>query len=82
MGKLSEDEKLLRLQQTATIEIDCLQLICVISAIQLASRNTNWNGPSRDLAICTARSLQAVINDICPEQNAIIEMGWNPDFDI
>jgi len=82
MSKDNDDSKLERLKGTVDITIDLLSLMGLIAAIQMASRNPRWYGESRDLAITTARQLQIVLCDKLPEYSAIMEMGWNPDFDM
>lgn len=64
------------------VEIDVLTAICVIGQIQLASRHHLNKGESKRLAIIFARQLQERVNKIKPEYAVLIEMGWNPDFDL
>ncbi len=77
-----DKQKLNRLNQTIDINIDVLSIMTLIATVQFATRNQNWNGESRNLAVTVARNLQGIINDVVPEYSAIMEMGWNPDFDI
>lgn len=69
-------------RHVATIDFDVLTAVCVIAQIQLATRNRRNTGPSRDIAEGFARTLQQRVVEVAPENAAILEMGWNPDFDI
>lgn len=69
-------------QHVATVDFDLVTAVCVIAQLQLASRHPKNNGPSRELAEVFARTLQQKIAEVAPENAAIMEMGWNPDFDI
>lgn len=64
-----------------TMQIDVITAMCVIAQIQLAARHPANNGSSRSIAERFARSLQAVVIRVWPEQEQLLEMGWNPDFD-
>lgn len=64
------------------IETDSLTCICVIAAIQLATRHRKYVGPSRQVTEDFAKKLQQIIAAAHPEFATIIEMGWNPNFDI
>lgn len=61
---------------------DTLTAMCIISNIQLASRHPANNGPSIKIAISAAKEMQKSIAEKIPELNKIMEMGWNPEFDV
>jgi len=63
-------------------EIGALQAICIIANIQLATRHPKNTGSSRKIAEQFARDLQKKVITIFPDQEVVLEMGWNPDFDI
>jgi hypothetical protein len=69
-------------EHVATVDFDLVTAICVIAQLQLAARHPKNIGPSREVAEVFARSLQQKIIEVAPENAAIMEMGWNPDFDI
>lgn len=82
MSSQRDIKKMERLNQTVDLTIDILSVMTLIATVQFATRNPNWNGESKNLAVTVARSLQGVIAEAVPEYSAIMEMGWNPDFDI
>ncbi len=69
-------------EQIIKLEIDALTAMCIISHIQLATRHPKNTGPSRQIAEKFARALQERVTYHIPDKAALIEMGWNPDFDI
>lgn len=69
-------------KHVATIDFDLVTAVCIVAQLQLASRHPKNTGPSRDVAEEFARTLQAHIAEVAPENAAIMEMGWNPDFDV
>lgn len=79
---MDDKQKMERLNQTIDITIDILSVMALIATVQFATRNPHWKGDSRNLAVDIARSLQGVVAEIVPEYSAVLEMGWNPDFDI
>ena len=70
------------LQTTVQLDMDCLTCICVIGAIQLATRHPKFTGPSRAIAEKYARQLQQCVEEKLPATGAVLQMGWNPEFDI
>lgn len=66
----------------ATVDFDLLTACCVIAQLQLATRAPRNTGPSREVAEGFARELQQRVIEVAPENSAILEMGWNPDFDV
>lgn len=64
------------------MEIDCLVAMCIIGNIQLACRHHLNVGPSRLIAENFARELQKRVAYHWPDKAVVMEMGWNPDFDI
>jgi hypothetical protein len=71
-----------QLQQIIFIEMDVLTAICVLGNIQLATRHPANTGPSVGYAVRWGRELQEKIVEKIPEQSAIMEMGWDPNFDM
>ena len=69
-------------QRIGPVEIDVTTAICLIAQLQLATRHPENIGPSRQVAEAFARVLQQQVVEVAPEAAAILEMGWNPDFDI
>ena len=69
-------------QYVGTIDFDLTIAICVIAQIQLAIRHRANNGKSTAIAISFARQLQEMVVAVAPENATILEMGWNPNFDI
>lgn len=69
-------------KHVATVDIDLTLACCLIAQIQLACRHRGNNGASREFAEGFARKLQQLVVEIAPENATILEMGWNPDFDI
>lgn len=69
-------------RHVATVDFDLVTAICVIAQLQLASRHPKNNGPSRALAEVFARMLQQKVAEVAPENAAIMEMGWDPGYDV
>lgn len=70
------------MKEEITLTMDCMVAMCLIGNIQLACRHSANTGPSRKIAENVARHLQEEVSKILPEQAALLEMGWNADFDI
>lgn len=64
------------------IIIDAVTAICIIGAIQLATRHPKFIGPSRVVTENFARELQAIVVEKFPETGATLAMGWDPNFDL
>lgn len=62
--------------------IDAVSAMAVIANIQLATRHTGNTGPSRKIAEAFARQLQAHLIKQLPELESLIEMGWDPQYDV
>jgi hypothetical protein len=62
------------------IQLNIGQGMCVVAALQLASRHPNFVGPTRDTAEAFARFLQKAISR-SPVMAQILEAGWHPEFD-
>lgn len=69
-------------RHVTTVDIDLTLACCLIAQVQLACRHRGNNGASREIAEEFARKLQEQVVQVAPENSAILEMGWNPDFDI
>lgn len=69
-------------REIGPIPIDVITAMAVIGNIQLASRHPLNDGESLKIAIWFARILQERLDAVCPEYSAVIEMGWDPNFDI
>lgn len=76
MGTVHKEPPLIELK------IDVNTAICIIANIQLATRHPKNTGPSRRISESFARELQKIVERNRPELAAVIEMGWNPDFDV
>lgn len=61
---------------------DPLTLISIISQIQVASRHPKNTGESQQVAMRAAKEMQKHLVEIIPELNTIIEMGFDPKFDM
>ena len=68
--------------QSITVEIDCITAISIIGQLQLASRHPANNGLSQKEAEKFARLMQAAIAAKFPAMTELMELGWNPDYDI
>lgn len=67
---------------TFLLEIDGICAMCIIASIQLATRHPKYKGPLSRVAIDFARKLQTEIPKRHPMTIAVLEMGWDPNFDI
>jgi hypothetical protein len=65
-----------------TVDFDLVTAVCVIAQIQLATRHRSNNGPSMEIAVKFARELQEMVILVAPENAAVLEMGWDANFDI
>lgn len=68
-------------RHVATVNLDMVTAMCIIAQIQLATRHRGNIGPSRDIAEAFARTLQQRVIEVAPENAAVLEMGWNPNYD-
>lgn len=68
-------------QYVGSIDLDVITAMCIIAQIQLASRHRGNTGESAAIAASFARQLQEMVVAVAPENEQLIEMGWNPDFD-
>ena len=64
------------------VELDVLSVMAMIANVQLACRHPGNIGSTRKVAEAIVRDWQAWLAVVQPETAAIMEMGWNPDFDI
>jgi hypothetical protein len=80
MGLFPEADKLF--EATLPLEINGVEAICIIGAIQLATRHPKFNGPSREIAEKFARDLQAAVVEKFPSAAMTLHMGWDQNFDI
>lgn len=69
-------------RQPVILEIDGLTAMILIAQLQLALRNKKNSGPSSKVAHELARQLQFKIQGIDASVDLILEMGWNPDYDV
>lgn len=69
-------------QYVGSIDLDIVTGMCIIAQIQLASRHAENTGESAAIAASFARQLQEMIVAVAPENERIIEMGWNPSLDV
>lgn len=69
--------------QPVDMPINVIQAMCIIGNIQLATRHHKNIGESRQIAEQFARELQNKIAPLIDSNHAaIIQMGWDPNFDI
>jgi hypothetical protein len=64
-------------KHVGTIDFDLTTACCLIAQIQLACRHR-----TREIVEAFARQLQEMVTMVAPENAIVLEMGWNPDFDI
>jgi hypothetical protein len=69
-------------QYVGSIDLDVVTAMSIIAQIQLALRHPGNTGKSAAIAASFARVLQELIVAVAPENERIIEMGWNPDLDV
>lgn len=65
-----------------SIVIDGITALTVLSQLQLATRHPKNTGPGRKQAEVFARELQKRIEQIMPEHSALMQMGWDQNFDV
>ena len=58
------------------------RLYILISHIQLALRHPNNTGPSAEIAREIAMNMTEAVCHHVPEAREVIEMGWNPAYDV
>lgn len=85
----SNNEKLLEALQRLgadkqPIEITCnkFQMYCVLSALQMATRNPNWEGPVRDSVIAWTKEVAEPFFANEPDLRLLFAMGWEKTFDV
>lgn len=66
--------------QPVNIESDALVMWCVASAIQLACRHPNFNGPVRHYAELFGHQIFEQIAKT-PALQEVAEKGWNSEYD-
>lgn len=64
------------------LDIDAMSIVIIIAQIQLSLRHPKNNGPGATEARKIAEHLQQLIAGIDSTIDAIIQMGWNRDFDL
>lgn len=67
---------------TFDISIDGVTAVTLIGQLQLASRHPANNGPSVKYSIEFAKQLQTLVSEKFPNASAILEMGWDKDYDV
>lgn len=69
-------------QHVVTVDFDVTLSVCLIAQIQLACRHPKNLGASREIVEGFARMLQQEVSKVAPENDVVMEMGWNPDYDV
>lgn len=65
-----------------SVTIEAYTAFILISQLQLAARHPENTGPAANLAKGFAVNLAQIFNSIDPRIVAIIDKGWDPNFDI
>jgi hypothetical protein len=63
------------------LDVDAQTVMCVVAGLQLALRHPGYPPNSRAIVEGFARALQERLATSGPLA-VIMEMGWNPDFDV
>jgi len=69
-------------QEIGGVYLDVITAMVIISQIQLATRHSGNTGPGSEIAKDFAMKLQEMVIAVAPENAPLMEMGWNPAFDI
>jgi hypothetical protein len=67
---------------TLQINIQIKEAWMIVSAMQLASRHPDLSTNMKTAFEHIARQYQAAITAVHPEVHEVLEMGWNPDYDV
>ena len=70
------------IEKKVVIETNAITALCIISQIQLACRHPGNTGISRQTGEAFARELQQQLSELVPDWSVVLEMGWNPDYDM
>ena len=63
------------------VELDAFSWMCVLGALQLATRHPAYTGPSSDIVRRVARNIQEMIS-LNDNIAILLELGWDPQFDV
>lgn len=62
--------------------IDIKQAWILVNGLQLLCRHPGVSQAMKDIWTHIGRQLQEAIVTLHPEAEELLEMGWNPDFDV
>lgn len=65
-----------------SFEVDGITAMAILGNLQLALRHHKNTGESSKVAKAFALDLQQSIERELPEVGAVLQMGWDPNFDI
>lgn len=80
LGELFKDDFAGMHEKTHAMECSCLDLWCLLSAVQLACRHPEFTGPTREIAEALARVIFDEM-DITPAMREVARRGWDPEYD-
>jgi hypothetical protein len=75
LGKLFKEDFSGMYEKTHAMECSCLDLWCLLSAVQLACRHPEFKGPTREIAEALAREIFDEM-DITPAIREVARRGW------
>ena len=81
LSEFKRDFEVLPESDPVEMVVNPLACWCVMSAIQLACRHPEFDGPTREVAEGFARKLQERVA-VTPALQRVAAMGWDPEFDI
>jgi len=85
---ISEDEymkitgQVMRDKSPLTVSLSIMEAWVLVSNLQLAHRHPGTSDAMKEYVQTIAKRFEAAIVEIHPEAEPLIEMGWNPQFDV
>jgi len=69
-------------EQPLAIEISIKSAWLLLSGVQLVTRHPGLHSRTKEEFEHIGRQIQEAIRDVHPEADELMEMGWNPEYDV